>query len=94
MSRLLAAEVAKTITMQEKWEQCWNWSQPLQWTTNLVRTPETLVRQVQRAAPREEFYRSIIRYWRKFHVMLALVTVGLVAWHLVFVVQLMVFHMG
>lgn len=94
MSRLLAAEVAKTITMQEKWEQCWDRSQPLQWTKDLVRTPEALVRQIQRAAPREEFYRSIIRYWRKFHVMLALVTVGLVIWHLVFVVQLMVFHMG
>ena len=117
MSRLLAAEVAKTITVQEKWEQGWDsreqgwgreqgWDkpQPLLWTTNQfvfqapvappIWTPEAILRQMQRAAQREEFYRSVIRYWRIFHVMLALVAVGLIVWHLVFVVQLMVFHNG
>lgn len=45
---------------------------------------------VRRAMQRELFYRYIIRYWRKFHVLLALVTVGLLVWHLEFAFQLMI----
>ncbi len=44
---------------------------------------------VQRALQRERFYRAIIRYWRVFHVCLALVTIGLTLWHLEFAATLM-----
>ena len=45
--------------------------------------------EVRRAMQRELFYRYIIRYWRKFHILLALVTVGLLIWHIVYALQLM-----
>ncbi|HLI69252.1 MAG TPA: hypothetical protein VKV19_05790 [Ktedonobacteraceae bacterium] len=51
--------------------------------------------EVRRAMQRELFYRYIIRYWRKFHILLSLVTVGLVIWHIVYALQLIiptVFH--
>ena len=44
--------------------------------------------EVQRAMKRELFYRYIIRYWRKFHILLALTTIGLLIWHIVFALQL------
>ena len=37
---------------------------------------------VQQALQRERLYRAIIRYWRVFHICLALLTVGLTLWHL------------
>jgi hypothetical protein len=43
----------------------------------------------QQAMQREQFYRYVIRYWRVFHMGLALVTVGLVAWHIMFGLQLL-----
>jgi hypothetical protein len=39
---------------------------------------------VQQALQRERLYRAIIRYWRVFHVCLALLTIGLTLWHLEF----------
>jgi hypothetical protein len=39
---------------------------------------------VQQALQRERFYRAVIRYWRVFHICLALLTVGLTLWHLEF----------
>ncbi len=78
MPRLIASEVAKLITLQEENGQ----------------SERAIVQQAVRSAQSEQFYRSVIRYWRIFHVVLALLTVGLVVWHLVFVVQLLVFHMG
>jgi hypothetical protein len=44
---------------------------------------------VQGAMKRELFYRYITRYWRRFHVLLALTTVGLVIWHIVYALQLL-----
>lgn len=44
---------------------------------------------VRRAMQRELFYRYVIRYWRKFHILLALVTIGLLIWHVVYALQLM-----
>ncbi len=79
MPRLLAAEVAKRLTLQEVCELN-------------VRLQQAMDQELKRSAQNEDFYRAVIRYWRIFHVALALVTVGLVAWHLVFVVQLLVFH--
>ncbi|MEO7020905.1 MAG: hypothetical protein ABI234_12195 [Ktedonobacteraceae bacterium] len=45
--------------------------------------------EVQQAMRRELFYRYITRYWRRFHIFLALVTLGLVVWHIVFALQLL-----
>lgn len=78
MPHLLATEVNKMITLQEKNGQ----------------SKRAIAQQAERSTQNEQFYRSVIRYWRIFHVALALLTVGLVVWHLVFVVQLLVFHMG
>lgn len=47
------------------------------------------LQEVVQAMQREQFYRYIIRYWRKLHVMLALLTIGLTIWHLVFAAQLL-----
>lgn len=44
---------------------------------------------VQHAMQREQFYRYVIRYWRIFHVALALLTIGLTIWHLVYAAQLL-----
>lgn len=45
--------------------------------------------EVERALQRESFYRYIIRYWRRLHVLLVLVTLGLVLWHIIYAVQLL-----
>ena len=47
------------------------------------------LQQVQRAMQREQFYRYIIRYWRMFHIALALLTLGLIIWHIVYAAQLL-----
>jgi hypothetical protein len=47
------------------------------------------LQEVEQAMQRELFYRYIIRYWRKFHIMLALLTIALVLWHLIYVAQLL-----
>ena len=45
--------------------------------------------EVQQAMRRELIYRYVTRYWRRFHILLALVTLGLLAWHIEFALQLM-----
>jgi hypothetical protein len=47
------------------------------------------LRVVEQAMRREQFYRYVIRYWRKFHVALALLTIGLTIWHIVYALQLL-----
>lgn len=47
------------------------------------------LQEVERAMQRELFYRYVIRYWRKFHILLALLTLALTLWHLVFAAQLL-----
>jgi len=42
------------------------------------------LQQVERALRREQFYRYLIRYWRIFHILVAVVTLGLTLWHLEF----------
>lgn len=44
---------------------------------------------VERVMQREQFYRYVIRYWRVLHVALALLTTGLITWHLVYVGELL-----
>ena len=43
----------------------------------------------QKALRREQCYRYIIRYWRVLHVGLALLTVGLTIWHIIYAAQLL-----
>jgi len=47
------------------------------------------LKDVQQALKREEFFRYIIRYWRVFHVGLALLTIGLTLWHLEYATTLL-----
>ena len=49
----------------------------------------TQLQTVQHAMQREYFYRHIIRYWRLFHIALALLTLGLTLWHLIYAAQLL-----
>lgn len=48
------------------------------------------LQKVQRALHREQFYRYVIRYWRVFHISLALLTVGLTLWHIEYALQLLI----
>jgi hypothetical protein len=48
------------------------------------------LQKVQRALQREQFYRHVIRYWRIFHVSLALLTIGLTLWHIEYALQLLI----
>jgi hypothetical protein len=45
--------------------------------------------EVEQAMQRELFYRYVIRYWRKFHILLTLLTLALTIWHLVYAGQLL-----
>lgn len=44
---------------------------------------------MQRAMQREQFYRYLIRYWRVLHITLAFITTGLITWHIIFALHLM-----
>ena len=44
---------------------------------------------VQQAMRRERFYRSVIRSWRRVHLALAFLTLGLTIWHIVYALQLL-----
>ncbi len=48
------------------------------------------VQRVQQALQRERCYRYILVYWRLLHFCLAIITIGLIIWHLVYVAQLLV----
>ena len=41
------------------------------------------------AMQREQFYRYLIRYWRMLHITLAFITTGLITWHIIFALNLM-----
>ncbi|HEY6539743.1 MAG TPA: hypothetical protein VIZ18_02355 [Ktedonobacteraceae bacterium] len=47
------------------------------------------LQEVERAMQRESFYRYIIRYWRRLHALLVLVTLGLTLWHIIYAAQLL-----
>jgi hypothetical protein len=47
------------------------------------------IQEVEQAMQRELFYRYVIRYWRKFHILLALLTLALTLWHLIYAGQLL-----
>lgn len=45
---------------------------------------------IEKALQREQLFRYITRYWRVFHVLLALVTVGLTIWHIEYALALLI----
>lgn len=47
------------------------------------------LKEVEQAMQRELFYRYVIRYWRKFHIALALLTLALTLWHIIYASQLL-----
>ncbi|GHO44204.1 hypothetical protein [Ktedonospora formicarum] len=48
------------------------------------------IKNVQHSLHKEQFYRYTLRYWRLIHKLLALVTLGLTIWHLVYALQLLI----
>lgn len=50
----------------------------------------TELQSAKQALYREQLYRYMIRYWRAFHVALALLTVGLLVYHVVYALQLLI----
>ena len=48
-----------------------------------------VLRRAGRATQRELLYRSLIRYWRVGHASLALLTLALVTWHIIYALQLL-----
>jgi hypothetical protein len=64
-------------------------------TARLVGQPHSLAGYVRRqtavihsAQGRERYYIQMIRAWRRLHVLLSLVTLGLLIWHIVFAITL------
>lgn len=47
--------------------------------------PMAEMRRIQRSMSREQFYRRLIRLWRSVHITLAIIAVGLIIYHLIFV---------
>lgn len=48
------------------------------------------IKEVQQAFQQEMFLRYAIRYWRIFHIVLAVVTVGLTLWHIEYALSLII----
>lgn len=48
------------------------------------------IKEVQHALQQEMFLRYVIRYWRVFHIMLAIVTVGVTLWHIEYALSLVI----
>lgn len=55
-----------------------------------IRQPLNTIEEVQQAFEREVFFRSVIRYWRLLHIILAVVTVGLTLWHIEYALSLII----
>ena len=47
------------------------------------------LQKIEHALQREQFYRYLIRYWRIFHICLAVLTLGLTLWHIEFALSLL-----
>jgi hypothetical protein len=52
--------------------------------------PMRAIKEVQQALKQEMFLRYVIRYWRIFHIILAVVTVGLTLWHIEYALALVI----
>ncbi len=51
--------------------------------------PMNEMQDIQQSLQREQLYRYIIRYWRVFHICLAVVSIGLIIWHIIFATTLL-----
>jgi len=49
----------------------------------------SVLQEIQRAMEREQSYRYVIRYWRLLHIFLALLTLALTIWHILYALQLL-----
>ena len=47
------------------------------------------LKRAQKALQREQFFRALIRYWRIFHILLVLLTIGWTLWHLEYAATLL-----
>ena len=56
-------------------------------TTSAVMRQATAI---QRAMGREKFYLSLIRVWRRVHILVSLVALGLLIWHIEYAVTLLI----
>lgn len=45
---------------------------------------------LQRATGSEQFYRQLVRVWRRLHMLLSVVTLGLILWHLEYAATLLI----
>ena len=92
MPWLIAREVDKILTAEGE-DRVESISRNLQFQAETwYHHPRQLmveIRKVEQVLQREQFYRYVIHYWRILHVGLALLTVGLITWHLVYVGQLL-----
>jgi hypothetical protein len=48
----------------------------------------SVLEEIERTHERERFFRYILRYWRIFHIALAMLTVGLTLWHIEYALAL------
>ena len=64
-------------------------SMPLPVVMARARQQVAAIQRTQRAMQRELCYRYILLYWRLLHLCLAVGTIGLIIWHLIYVAQLM-----
>jgi hypothetical protein len=48
------------------------------------------IEEIQRVLQKEIFYRAVVRYWRIFHILLAVVTVGVTLWHIEYAFALII----
>ncbi len=100
--RMLAGEVNKVLTAQgeDRVDSIWRKLQ-----TGELQNPQnafyaryypgtnsdiSTIEEVQGALKQEMFLRCIIRYWRVFHIMLAVVTVGVTLWHIEYALALII----
>lgn len=97
MPRLIAREVDQMLTIEGEERTNNTTPIPLQSVMAQARQQVLAMQQVQRGLQRELCYRSIIVYWRILHLCLAVLSIGLIIWHLVYVAQLLLsgmFHGG
>jgi hypothetical protein len=57
---------------------------------SLEEAPIRAIKEVKQALKQEMFLRYVIRYWRVFHIVLAVVTVGLTLWHIEYALSLII----
>ncbi|MFL5628469.1 MAG: hypothetical protein ACJ788_23050 [Ktedonobacteraceae bacterium] len=86
--RLIARNVDKALTSQGD-DRIETVSQKLEALMPGTSEHISELRSIHIAMQCEQLYRYIIRYWRVIHILLAFITIGLVIWHIIFALHLM-----